>query len=366
MVKMFTKFIMKKVGFWLYVISFACVVSVLFGSCNSSKNEIDAQHRSGVVLIVNQYYYTLTLPDIGMFFVALDDNGDFINIEDNPDSARNCMVFATGTGFFISDDGKIATNKHVVSRSVSDKNASRLGKKILTSLERYFENQIDTCEAIKTMCRIEYSHNTDAAERAQIAHIFDLMNEKIEECNQILRELKHIDPEEARLEYHSDLKVAYNDTYVRSEDDMFPCVLRDTSDKDVAIIQLNSKQTPADKYVFLVPQKNMLEHYSFGEYLSRLVGSDKNDKLFMIGFNRGFGMAATEEGINSQCTEGSINQMQKDIIQYNISSEPGSSGSPILNRRGQLVAVNFAGYRDAKNFNYGLKAKFLYDLMVEE
>lgn len=343
-----------------------CLFNILFSSCNSTKNKIDEKYRSGVVLILNQYYYTLTLPNGKAFYLAGDSDGNIINFEADPDSARNCMVAATGTGFFISEDGKIATNKHVASRTVSDKDAVRVTKQILNKLERFLDSQNDSCESIKELCQVQYSRSTDVNERAKIVQVFNYMEEKIKKNNEIIRELKYIDPADADFEYHSTLKVAYNGTFVKSVDDMYPCTLRDTANQDLAIIQLNSKQTPPDKYVFSVPEKNMLEHYSFGEYLSRMVGSDKNEQLYMIGFNRGFSMAVTEEGIYSQCTEGSINQTQKDIIQYNINTEPGSSGSPVLNRRGQLVAINFAGYRDAQSFNYGVKEMHLYDLIQKE
>lgn len=342
---------------------FICLLCVSFLSCNKSKNEIDESYRSGVVLIMNQYYYTLTLPSGGVFYLAGDGNGNITNFEVDPDSAINCMSAVTGTGFFISDDGKIATNKHVASRTVSDRSAVRATKQVLNSLSQYLENRNDTCEAIKELCQIQYSRTNDNLERAKYVQVYNAMDEEIKGNNDIIRQLSHIDPEDARIEYHSTLRVAYNGTFVNSPDDMYPCSLRDTADKDVAIIQLNSKQTPPGKYIFPVPAKNMLEHYSFGEYLSRMFGSDKNEQLYMIGFNRGFGMAVTEEGIYSQCTEGSINQTQRDIIQYNINTEPGSSGSPVLNRRGQLVAINFAGYRDAQSFNYGVKEKHLYDLI---
>lgn len=343
-----------------------CLFNILFSSCNSTKNKIDEKYRSGVVLILNQYYYTLTLPNGKAFYLAGDSDGNIINFEVDPDSAVNCMVAATGTGFFISDDGKIATNKHVASRTVSDKDAVRVTKQILNKIERFLDSQNDSCESIKELCQVQYSRSTDVNERAKIVQVFNYMEEKIKKNNEIIRELKYIDPADADFEYHSTLKVAYNGTFVKSVDDMYPCTLRDTANQDLAIIQLNSKQTPPDKYVFSVPEKNMLEHYSFGEYLTRMIGSDKNEQLYMIGFNRGFSMAITEEGIYSQCTEGSINQTQKDIIQYNINTEPGSSGSPVLNRRGQLVAINFAGYRDAQSFNYGVKEKHLYDLIQKE
>lgn len=350
----------------LFAISSLCLFSMVNSSCNGTKNEIDEKHRSGVVLILNQYYYTLTLPNGKTFYLAGDADGNIINFEVDPDSAVNCIMSATGTGFFISNDGKIATNKHVASRTVSDRDAVKVTKLILNKLERYLNNQNDSCEAIKDICQIEYSKTNDAMERARWARIYDAMDEEIKENKEYIRELNYIDPEVAEIEYHSTLKVAYNGTFVKSADDMYPCTLRDTANLDLAIIQLNSKQTPPDKYIFPVPEKNMLEHYSFGEYLSRLLGSDKNEELYMIGFNRGFVMAVTEEGIFSQCTEGSINQNQRDIIQYNINSAPGSSGSPVLNRRGQLVAINFAGYRDAQSFNYGVKEKHLYDLIKKD
>ena len=350
----------------LFLISSLCLFSIVNSSCNGTKNEIDEKHRSGVVLILNQYYYTLTLPDGKAFYLAGDSDGNIINFEADPDSAVNCIVAATGTGFFISKDGKIATNKHVASRTVSDKDAVRVTKQILNKLERYLDNQNDSCEAVKELCQVQYSRTNDVMERARLVQIFNAMDEEIKKNKEIIRELNYIDPGDAEIEYHSTLKVAYNGTFVKSADDMYPCTLRDTASQDLAIIQLNSKQTPSDKYIFPVPEKNMLEHYSFGEYLSRILGNDKNEELYMIGFNRGFGMAVTDEGIYSQCTEGTINQNQRDIIQYNINTEPGSSGSPVLNRRGQLVAINFAGYRNAQSFNYGVKEKHLYDLIKKE
>lgn len=273
------------------------------------------------------------------------------------------MAVVTGTGFFISEDGKIATNKHVASRMVSDRSAISATRQILNSIAQYLLSRNDTCESIKTLCQIQYSSTTDDIEREKIVQLYNAMDEEIKENDDIIRQLSFIAPEDAKIEYNSILKVAYNGTFVNSPDDMYMCSLRDTADKDLAIIQLDSKQTPPHKYIFPVLEKNMLEHYSFGEYLSRMFGSDKNEELYMIGFNRGFEMAVTDEGIYSQCTEGSINQTQRDIIQYSINTEPGSSGSPVLNRRGQLVAVNFAGYRDAQNFNYGVKERHLYDLL---
>lgn len=344
---------------------FSCAMCISLIGCNLTKKEIDDNYRSGVVLILNQYYYTLTLPNGGVFYLAGDGEGNVINFEADPDSAINCMVAATGTGFFISKDGKIATNKHVASRTVSNKSAIRATKQVLNSLSQYLERRNDTCEAIKQLCQIEYGRTSDAIEKGRYAQIFSEMDEEIKSNNEIIRQLNYINPDDAIIDYHSTLRIAYNGTFVNSIDDMYPCSLRDTANEDLAIIQLNSKQTPSDKYVFYISEKNLLDHYSFGEYLMRMFGSDKNEELFMIGFNHGIGMAITNEGIQSQCTEGTVSRDEKKVIMYTIPTIPGSSGSPVLNRRGQVVAINFAGINNTQSFNYGVKAKHLYDLMQE-
>jgi S1-C subfamily serine protease len=48
---------------------------------------------------------------------------------------------------------------------------------------------------------------------------------------------------------------------------------------------------------------------------------------------------------------------------YSISSLQGSSGAPVLNRKGELVAINFAGIGSTQNFNYGIKVKYLRELL---
>ena len=347
-----------------FAIIFAMAMISLFSvSCNNSKNEIDKKHQSGVVLILNDYYYTLHLPSGEDLYLAGDSEGNITNFETDPDSIINCVTSAFGTGFFISDDGKIATNKHVVNRSVSDKSAVRFTRLLLNKIIQYLYDEIDSCTAIMDYCDKQYSLATDNAEKAQYIQVYRTYKNTIDEDNEIIRDLNTIDPSDIELEYNSNVSVAYNGSFVHSRTDFYPCTLRDTAEKDLAIIQLNSKLTPTNKHVFSVPSKNMLEHYSFGEYICKLFGSDKNDELYMIGFNQGLNMAITGDGIYSQCTEGSINREEKDIILYSINAEPGSSGSPVLNRRGELVAINFAGFKDAMGFNYGVKEQHLFELV---
>ena len=42
---------------------------------------------------------------------------------------------------------------------------------------------------------------------------------------------------------------------------------------------------------------------------------------------------------------------------------PITSGSPVVNLRGQLVAINYAGINGTQNFNYGVRVKYLRELL---
>ena len=74
----------------------------------------------------------------------------------------------------------------------------------------------------------------------------------------------------------------------------------------------------------------------------------------MSSFNLGPKLAITKEGIKSQINKGNISQKTNDRLMYSIPTLPGSSGSPVVNLQGQLVAINFAGLNGTQNFNYGI------------
>lgn len=93
------------------------------------------------------------------------------------------------------------------------------------------------------------------------------------------------------------------------------------------------------------------------------IRDDKNSRLFMTSFNLGPALAITKDGVKSQFNTGTISQRTDDRLMYSIPALPGSSGSPVVNHAGELVAVNYAGLNGTQSFNYGVRVKHLRDLL---
>src|SRR5690606_13065460 len=79
----------------------------------------------------------------------------------------------------------------------------------------------------------------------------------------------------------------------------------------------------------------------------------------------GLDLAKTAIGIKPQITSGNISQESDGIkVMYTIASLQGSSGSPVIDEWGNLIAVNFAGITNTQSFNYGILSYHLKDLLV--
>ena len=53
------------------------------------------------------------------------------------------------------------------------------------------------------------------------------------------------------------------------------------------------------------------------------------------------------------------------LLQITAPVSPGSSGGPLLNPRGHVIGVIFAGVRDAQNLNFAIPTKFLSRLLQD-
>lgn len=343
-----------------YCLCFVCgMLLLLCISCGKmSEEDIKNQMTSGVVLVQNSSYFELILSNgESLYFSSYDDKDGFKDLTGNKDSIKYQTSY--GTGFFISDKGEIATNNHVVASVVDEKNVTRDMNKIINRLKKAIEQEYNrynsTLSELNSTIQYKIYYNENYTYEYNLAAVIAT---EMDEMRELYRSIDDLDARDADLKYYSEISIAYNDTYVTNTSDFISCVVTKTDkEHDLAILQLKDKKTPEGKYVFTIEDEDPLEHVAFTESKS------KNEKLFMTGFNLGPVLAITKEGVKAQFNQGTISQQTEDRIMYSIPALPGSSGSPVVNHNGQLVAVNYAGLNETQNFNYGIRIKYLKNLI---
>ena len=361
----------------LFFLSLFAIVSLV--ACDSAKtsDQILTECGSGVVMVADQFYYKITLPTGKVwYFTGFDADGDLENWTMDLAEIQKNKKMITGTGFLISKDGKILTNRHVAAPSITLSDTKKSVRSLLNSMAEMvrmeMESMSERYDELENEKRSCYSYN-------EYDGNFYVDNEKLQEIEQEQAELKEaydgdseiknsiktLDLSELKVEPVCEIGIAYNNTFVTKISDFIPCVVTSVSNKenvDLAMLQLKNKQSPEGKFIFAVSEEDE-EQGLIDKVKGIFASSDKDElqteqKLYMIGFNAGFSLSNTSQGIKAQITSGTISQKpDNDKIMYTIPSLPGSSGSPVVNEYGKLVAVNFAGVTGTQSFNYGIQVK---------
>lgn len=322
----------------------------------------------GVVLIKSEDIYTV---DTG-----LSENTGFSTLYFNYSANSRQIYSATfspanahwevgfGTGFFIAEDGMIATNRHVASPIPPEKEGTALLKQFF--LEQHQDYQDRAEEFQKEINKYSYLR---VSKNPEILQLLDQMQDSLT----IYKQIADIYDSMLKL---SDFKVnvicktsaAFCNSMITSINDQVfhPCTCLaygepgDVNTNDVAIIQLNEKDKimPKDAYIFKIPKSDPLTD-------KEVQNSDY--EVCVLGYSDGLSdiLANPEVGIKPQKYYGHIGSVNNEYhIQYSGANLAGSSGSPVLNKKRQLVAVNNASLGDT-NIKFGVRTKYLYELFQQ-
>lgn len=331
--------------------------------CLNSQTEIYEKYKDAVVLVKHTYALQISIKGSEPFQIEVNDN----SFDEKTIS---------GTGFFVSEDGKIVTNHHVAepwkySEPKTDdfselKNHiaavlpdSIAKKDYKTYLEAHWDDYYGDDE------EGDYSEEEAKAENA--APVANVDSTSVNsEVNDLIAENKSEESAvTSQITYTSldDIEIIPNTVEISvalhgSKDDWLQCkVLKiATEDEvDVAILQLTSEKLPASVND-IVDLDNAVQ-----DDTSLKPGTN----AILIGYPMGMQLANTRKGIKVQVYEGQINKESDGVsVQYNVTSTHGASGSPVFNECGQLIAVNYAGYDQAQGYNFGIVAKHAM-LLVE-
>jgi serine protease Do len=89
------------------------------------------------------------------------------------------------------------------------------------------------------------------------------------------------------------------------------------------------------------------------------------EQVIVLGNPYGLSQSVTVGVLSSKEREARYNGdvLFKDILQTDAAVNPGSSGGPLLNIRGELIGVNIAVYKDAQNIGFAVPVKRVRQLL---
>ena len=279
-----------------------------------SDSEIYSKYKNSTVLLIGYYYYKVSAGNLDLSKLDLPtevviSNGKLKAVN----GQRNNMNLYTGTGFYISEDGKIVTNLHIVRPWLFDKELSLISdqyKMFMASAA----SENPALNAFTAQIKVE----------GVLAYIGMIPNgayfsdENLKQCREL---------------------IAHNNT-----------------DKDVAILQLETKKLP-DLNCSIVDINQAGVNDSDIQ-----VGSH----IYTMGFPFGLTLQdlKSPNGIQLLGHGGSITQECTNYsFGFDAASYGGASGSPIFNDKGQLIGVLNSGISKSQGFNYAIKASHVIDLL---
>ena len=327
---------------WLKILLVAALVILVIlgikyfpiGFFNREKtdSQLYDRYKNATCMVVAGYHYDVSIPNVDLnklnaYFnrvgletiptrIIRDTNGQYKR--DNLNSTEY-----SGTGFFVSNNGQVATNLHVVKPWLADIDSN---------------NNSD----VVTIKQIVSSILTQNANTLVMAGLNQPLNAYISSI-----EVSGV------LDY---IGVIPNNQYIDG-DNIVKCRpiydQGDNLDVDVALITTVNGDLPKGcSYV------NVKDSIRTKDDECK-VGSH----IYTIGFPAGINTQNNKEKLSTQGYSGNITQIRDQYsFGHDATSAGGASGSPIFDKYGYLVGVANSGLRNV-NINYGIKGRYVKEMM---
>ena len=333
-----------------------------------TQEQLYEKMSSGVVLVQNTYNYKVSNEKYSSYYILTTRDRytchkyDYQTYDSIKENYNNTIY---GTGFFLNNKQTIITNSHVINPTIDTVQlCNSIKAHLINEIEKHTK-LLDANIELKSYCINKLSNNESLSnlEREFFNKCDEYIKTQRDISTELLKELQDEDFEKNyKIRIDAQIGVALNGNKISSNKDFEKVtVIKDVPNYDLGIIApfgitsyvfSNSDENYKNRYVFKLPNETNNSK------------SNEELKLYMIGFNRGPNLALTNEGIKAQITQGNISQNTDSIkIMYSIPALQGSSGSPVVNQYGELVAVNFAGISTTQGFNYGIKAERLKEIL---
>lgn len=280
------------------------------------KEKIYKEYHNAVCWVYVQYGYKVSVDDEDFTTTLCQlckvTPSELVHLEG--DDLKAGPVGTQGTAFFISKDGKLATNLHITRPWLFSNDANELKS------------------GVNKILAILAATQNPLLSRSQV---------KVEGVIQGM----YVIPDGLPVSEGNAIRV----TEIKGYDDI---------KKDVAIIQTETRELPS-RVTNVIDINN-------ADFSDDCLTEGRT--VFTIGFPYGAEIAInSNQELKNQVHGGSITQNRGDYeFGHDAETAGGASGSPIINDKGRLIGIHHAGMTGvtgAQGFNWAIKAKYISELL---